>query len=163
MEIKTLREMYTAELQELASVERQLAECLPRVAEAASHPSLKAALLHHQEETELQKERLESLLKKHSANPAGHIDQAMQALVCETEKMLTLLKGRVRDAGLVASLQRLKHYEIAVYGTVVSLANQLELSGDERVLLANLEEEKHMDKSLTMLAEDEINPDALAV
>jgi len=163
MEIKTLEDMYIAELQELASVERQLAECLPHVAEAASHPTLKAVLLEHREETEVQKDRLELLLQEHGANPVGHIDQAMQALVYETGKMLSILKGDdVRDAGLIASLQRLTHYEIAVYGTVVSLANQLKLGDDERVLRDHLEEEKQTDVSLTILANNEINPDALA-
>lgn len=94
-------------------------------------PDLKVALLEHREETKLQKERLESLLRKHSANSAGHIDQSMQVLIYETGKMLTLLKGRVRDVGLIASLQRLKHCDIAVYGTVASLANQLKFGSDE--------------------------------
>src|SRR5262249_27204503 len=40
MEIKTFKNMYLAELQELMSVEAQLAEALPRMAEATSHPAL---------------------------------------------------------------------------------------------------------------------------
>jgi ferritin-like metal-binding protein YciE len=54
MQIESLQDMYIAELQELASVERQMAECLARVGERASHPTLKNALLDHREETATQ-------------------------------------------------------------------------------------------------------------
>jgi ferritin-like metal-binding protein YciE len=55
------------------------------MAEVASHPSLKNTLMHHREETQVQRERLESILQKHGANPRTHTDQVMQALVNETE------------------------------------------------------------------------------
>ena len=58
MEIRTFKDMYLAELQELVSVEEQLAEALLRMAAAASHPALKDALVDHHAETIRQKERL---------------------------------------------------------------------------------------------------------
>jgi len=64
--------------------------------------------------------------------------------------------------GMIACLQRLKHYEIAVYGTLATLARHLELVNDERLLRENLAEEKQADASLTELAQGEVNPDALA-
>jgi ferritin-like metal-binding protein YciE len=163
MEISNLQSMYIAELQELASVERQLAACLPRVAEAASHPALKTALIEHAQETETQTRRLEAILERHGANPNAHTDQAMQAMIGETAKTLSMLNGNeVRDAGLVASVQRLKHYEIAAYGTVAALAGQLQLNNDQLILRESLREEKRVDAALTALAESEVNPDALA-
>jgi ferritin-like metal-binding protein YciE len=163
MEIESLEHLYIAELQELASVERQLAECLARVAKSASHPALRNTLLDHREETERQNDRLESILEKRGANPSEHTDQAMQALVNETEKTLPMLKSdELRDAGIIASMQRLKHYEIAAYGTVTALAGHLNLLDDQRMLHESLEEEKEADLSLTVLAESEINPDALS-
>jgi hypothetical protein len=41
-----------------------------------------------------QGERLQSLLKKHGANPQLHTDQAMKALISETEKNVLNLEGR---------------------------------------------------------------------
>jgi len=163
MQIESLQDMYIAELQELASVERQMAECLARVGERASHPTLKNALLDYREETATQEKRLDTILQKHRANPAGHIDQTMQALIYETERMVPMLKsGELRDAGLIGSLQRLKHYEIAAYGTAAALARQLKLPDDEKILRACLDEEKEADASLTVLAESEVNRDAKA-
>jgi ferritin-like metal-binding protein YciE len=163
MQITSFKEMYIAELQELASLERQLADALGKLAEVASHPSLKNALMHHGKETQVQRQRLESILQKHGANPRAHTDQAMQALVNETDKMLAMLKGKdLRDAGLIASAQKLEHYEIAAYGTAAALAGQLDLRDDQRMLHESLEEEKQADIRLTKLAKGEVNPDALA-
>ena len=144
-------------------MEGQLADELPRMAAVASHPSLKNILMRHREETQLQRQRLESILQKHDANPPAHTDQAMEALVNETEMMLGMLKGSdLRDAGLIASAQKLKHYEIAAYGTAAALAGQLNLRDDQQMLHESLEEEKQADVRLTKLAKGEVNPDALA-
>jgi ferritin-like metal-binding protein YciE len=92
-----------------------------------------------------------------------HTDQAMRALVKETKKMLTMLKGNeLRDAGLIASAQKLEHYEIAAYGTCAALAGQLDLREDQKKLHKSLEEEKQTDILLTQLAKGEVNRDALA-
>lgn len=163
MEIDNLKDMYLAELQELVSVEDQLTEALLRMAGAAAHPALKDALVDHHAETALQKERVGSILRKHGANPTAHVDQAMQALIAETKKMLAILKGDdLRDAGLIASAQKLEHYEIAAYGSAAALAGQLDLREDQRILFECLEEEKEADALLTDIAKGEVNPDALA-
>ena len=104
MEISKFKDMYLAELQELMSMEDQLGGALLRMADAASHSALKSAFVDHRAQTELQKQRLESVLQKHGANPRAHTDQAMQSLVNETEKMLAILNGNdLRDAGLRSS------------------------------------------------------------
>jgi ferritin-like metal-binding protein YciE len=163
MEIGSFKDMFVAELQELASVEGQLADALLRMAGAASHPALKRLLVHHRAETETQRERLMTILEKHGADPTAHVDQAMQALVTETMKMLAMLKtDDLRDAGLIASAQKIEHYEIAAYGTAAALAGQLDLRDEQKMLHLSLREEKRVDILLTKLAKGEVNPDALA-
>jgi len=163
MEISNFKDMYIAELQELVSVEEQLAEVLLPMAAAASHAALKDALVDHHAETVAQRERLLAILRSHGADPAAHVDQAMQALICETRKMLSILEGDdLRDAGLIASVQKLEHYEIAAYGSAAALAGQLELRFDQMLLHDSLLEEKEADAILTDIAKGEVNPDALA-
>ena len=104
-----------------------------------------------------------TILEKHGADPAAHIDQGMQALIVETKKMLTMLKADdLRDAGLIASAQKIEHYEIAAYGTAAALAGQLDLRDEQKMLHLSLEEERRFDALLTQLAKREVNPDALA-
>jgi ferritin-like metal-binding protein YciE len=163
MEISNFKDMYLAELQELASVEAQLAEALLRMAGAATHPALKRVFIHHRAETETQGARLATILLKHGVSPTAHTDQAMQGLIAETKKMMMMLQGDdLRDAGLVASAQKIEHYEIAAYGTAAALAGQLDLRDEQKMLHMSLEEERQADLMLTELAKREVNRDALA-
>ncbi len=163
MEISTLKDLYFAELQELGSAEREFTASVRRLAPMASHQRLKNALIRHCEEAEVQRQNVEAILRRHSANPTAHTDQAMQALVREADKMLGILRGNeVRDAGLIASVQKLLHYRIAAYGTAAALAGQLDFRDDQDMLHQSLERERKADKLLTQLAKAEVNRDALA-
>jgi ferritin-like metal-binding protein YciE len=163
MQIKKFKDMYIAELQELLSMENQLGDTLKWAAEAASHPSLKEALLRHCLETLQQGDRVRSMLQKHGADAERHTDQSMQALIFEAEKMMSILQGDdLRDAGLIASAQKIEHYEMAAYGSAAALAGQLELRDDQKQLHTILEEEKRADKLLSELAKTEVNQDAAA-
>ena len=163
MRITSFKDMYIAELQELRNLEEQVAEAFLRMAEMASHPSLRYALTYQRDQTQAQQQRLETILRLHDANRQTHTDQAMQALIGETRKMLSILEGDdLRDAGLIASAQKLEHYEIAAYGSAAALAGQLDLRDDQMLLHDSLLEEKEADAILTDIAKGEVNPDALA-
>jgi ferritin-like metal-binding protein YciE len=163
MNVDNFREMYIAELQELRSVEAQLVEALPKMADMASHPELKQAIQTHLEETRWQQSQLDEILRRHGVDPREHVDQAMQAMLKEAEKWAGMVPDQdLRDAGLIASAQRVEHYEIAVYGSLATWAKQLELDEDLPALLDILEEVKRTDESLSRLAKRVVNPDAAA-
>jgi ferritin-like metal-binding protein YciE len=161
MNVTSLRDLYIAELQEIRSVEEQLVAALPRMADVAGHPELKQGIQTHLEETRAQQSRVEEILRRHSAEPREHVDQAMQAMLQEAVKWASMVQDQnLRDAGLIASAQRVEHYEIAVYGSLATWAKQLGLDDDLQVLLAILEEERRTDERLSRLAKRMINPDA---
>jgi ferritin-like metal-binding protein YciE len=161
MNIDDFRQMYVTELQELRSVEAQLVDALPKMAGVANHSELKQAIQSHLEKTRSQRDRLDEILRRHGAEPREHVDQSMQAIVREAEKWAKIVQDPdLRDAGLIASAQRVEHYEIAVYGTLATWAKQLGLDDDQRTLHAILEEEKRTDEKLTGLAQEIVNPDA---
>jgi len=163
MQITNFKDLYIAELQEMRNLEGQLGEALLRMAEVASNPTLKSVLMDQRERALAQEQRLGSMLSRHDANPRAHTDQAMQALVGEAEKMLTMVKGNdLRDAAMIASAQKIGHYQIAAYGTAAALAGQLDLRDDQRALHHSLDEEKDADRALTRLAKGKVNQDAVA-
>ncbi len=86
----------------------------------------------------------------------------MQAMLREADRWAKMVSSSVRDAGVIASAQRVEHYEIAVYGTLATWAKQLGLNDDVDELLAILEEERQADEKLTALAKQLVNPDAAA-
>jgi ferritin-like metal-binding protein YciE len=161
MNVNDFRQMYVAELQELRSVEDQLVQALPKMAERAESPQLKQAIQSHLEETRSQRDCLDALLEQHGADVREHQDGSMQALIREADRWAAMVRDPdLRDAGLIASAQRVEHYEIAVYGTLATWAKQLGLEEDLRVLHAILEEEKEADEKLTIIAKQAVNPEA---
>lgn len=161
--VNTFEGMYVTELQELANAEEQLGQALSGMAAMAASPALKNILADHRRKVDVQKQRLVSILEKHGAKPNAHSDQAMDALLKETRKMMTILQGdELCDAGLIASIQKLKHYEMAAYGTAAALAGQLGRREEQRALHECLDEERAMDRALTELAKGGINQHALA-
>ena len=161
MNVADLHTMYVAELQELRSVEDQLVAALPKMVELVEHPQLRQALERHHAETRSQRDRLDALLQRHGASAAGREDSSMHAILREAERWAKMVSDRdCRDAGIIASAQRVEHYEIAVYGTLATWAELLGLGEDRRVLHGILEEEKRADETLTRLAERGINREA---
>lgn len=61
MNLDDFKQMYLAELQELRSVEDQLMQALPKMADAAQNAQLKQGILDHLEETRSQRDRLDEL------------------------------------------------------------------------------------------------------
>jgi ferritin-like metal-binding protein YciE len=161
MQINNFKQMYLAELAELHDVEEQLTGALRKMGDAARHDALKQAFTAHLEETQEQKRRLAELLRGHEYNPGAHKDQSMAKLIEEAEKMASILsEPGLRDAGLIASAQKIEHYEIAAYGTVAAYAGMLELRDEQSNLHQILEQERATDEKLTMLAKQVVNPDA---
>jgi ferritin-like metal-binding protein YciE len=63
----------------------------------------------------------------------------------------------VRDAVMIASAQKVEHYEIASYGTLRTWANMLGQDDVATLLEETLEEEKETDQKLSELAEAFVN------
>ena len=61
--------------------------------------------------------------------------------------------GPVRDAGLLATAQKIEHYEIASYGSARDWATILGLVKHAELLQKTLDEEKHADKLLSAISQ----------
>ena len=84
----------------------------------------------------------------------------MEGLVEEGSEVLKEgLEGAVLDAALIGAAQRVEHYEIAAYGTVIAFAQTLGESDQAALLEETLSEEKETDEKLTELAK-QINEQA---
>jgi ferritin-like metal-binding protein YciE len=68
---------------------------------------------------------------------------------------------RAINAALIAAAQKVEHYEIASYGTLIALARELGYDNAVQLLKETILEEKGADEKLTELAEGGINHDAL--
>src|ERR1051325_9702574 len=67
----------------------------------------------------------------------------------------------VLDAGIISAAQRVEHYEITAYGTLMAWAKPLGYRDALALLKQNEQEEKAADVKLSKLAESMINREAL--
>ena len=115
MKIKNFKDMYIAELQKLMSMESQIDIALKRMADAASHPSLKRTVAAPRRDEGAEQAPAIDPAEARREIARSH-RSAMEALLNETEKTLWLLEDdTLRGSGLIASAQKLEHYEIAAY------------------------------------------------
>jgi len=151
--LENLRELYIDQLKHLYSVETQLTEALPKMADAATDTQLKQAFTSHLQETRQHVRRLEEILRKTGQSVDSKKSKGMSALIAEGEEIMKDAKDdAVRDAGLILAGQRAEHYEMASYGALRHFA---QLLGDEQaaeLLNQALQEEGHADHLLTEIS-----------
>jgi ferritin-like metal-binding protein YciE len=151
--ITTLRELFVEELRDLHNAESQLVKALPKMAKAASDSSLRAGFEHHLEQTKNHVSRLEQIFDMLGEKAKGRVCDAMKGLVEEGDEWATQrAESALRDAGIIVAAQKVEHYEIAGYGSVVSMAQRLGLDDAADILRQTLDEEAATDETLTEIA-----------
>jgi ferritin-like metal-binding protein YciE len=163
MPMENLEDLFHEELRDILSAEKQLVKALPKMAKAANSGELKAGFEEHLAQTETQVERLEKVFALIDKTPRAKTCKAMEGLVEEGSEIIEEdTEPAVKDAALIAAAQKVEHYEIAAYGTLVTWAKQLGLDEAVDLLSETLAEEKQTDEKLSGLAESEINQEAAA-
>ena len=163
MSLDSLEKLFLEELKDIYNAEKQLLRALPRMAKAADSPELQQAFNKHTKETEGQVQRLERVFQEVGQSARGKTCKGMQGLIEEGKEVMEKEgEGPVIDAALIASAQKVEHYEIAAYGCLRTYAQLLGLEQAVQLLQQTLEEEEATDKVLTQLGESGINEAAAA-
>lgn len=156
-----LRELFIDELKDIVYAERALVKALPKMVKNASEPKLAAAIEEHVVVTERQVQRLEQIFEMLGESNRGKKCDAMEGLIKEGESIMEDTQaGPVRDAGIISASQKIEHYEIASYGTLVAFAKTLGEDEIADLLEETLAEEKNADAILTESAYNSINFEA---
>ena len=163
-EMGTLHDAFLDELRDTYDAEKQLTKALPKMVKASTSAALRDAFEAHLEETRQQVERLEQVFAsldekargKHCDGMAGIIEEGQAILGEDFDETTT-------DACLIAAAQRVEHYEMAAYGTLVAWARVLEHTEAADLLQETLDEEKAADEKLSAIAEGGINQAAADV
>lgn len=154
-DFKDLHSLYAQQLRYLLSTENQIVKGLASMIEHASDAQLKQAFQSHLQETKAQVTRLESLIAEvNNGDVDDKKDPITTALIGSGENIVSESdEGPVRDAGLIATAQKIEHYEIASYGSARDWATTLGLTQHASTLQKTLDEEKHADQLLTSLSQ----------
>jgi ferritin-like metal-binding protein YciE len=162
MKIQSMEDLFLEQIEDLYDAEKRLVKALPKMAEASTSQSLRQAFQSHLMETEGHVSRLENVFRALGKNAKSQTCDAMKGLVSEGEDMISDTEpSSVRDAGLIASANRVEHYEIAAYGSARTFAEMLGMREAASLLEQTLQEEKKADQKLTQLAESMVNDEAV--
>jgi Mn-containing catalase len=145
------------ELRDLLSAEGQLVKALPKMTKAANTNRLKAAFENHLEETKAQVERLKGCFTLLGAQAKAKPCKGMAGLIEEGQDVIEAGNEQdsvATDLALIASGQKVEHYEISAYGTARTMAGQIGLSAVAALLSKSLAEEEIADNLLTQIARE---------
>lgn len=154
----SLRDAFIDELRDTYDAERQILKALPKMVKKASNKELKATFAAHLEETKGQVKRLEDAFDlldkkvkgKHCSGMAGILEEGKSTMDEDYD-------DATMDACLISAAQRVEHYEMAAYGTLIAWALCLGETKVAKLLEQTLKQENNADKKLTGLADTGIN------
>jgi ferritin-like metal-binding protein YciE len=158
----SLRDAFIDELRDTYDAERQILKALPKMIKKATDKQLKAAFTSHLGETQNQVDRLEKAFGlidqkvkgKHCSGMAGILEEGKSVMEEDFD-------DATMDACLIAAAQRVEHYEMAAYGTLIAWALCLGENKVAKLLEQTLKEENTADKKLTGLADGGINKSSM--
>lgn len=175
-----LNDLLKHEILDLYSVEEQIIDAMPDMIDKAKNPELKNALRQHLKITEEQKKRLDKVKETFGESDGqgdgenkgffsrlfgggngGEKCKGMEGIIKEGQKILEAdITDEALDSAIIASAQKIEHYEICGYGTARAFARELKLMEVERMLAQTLNEEYEADDKLTALAVGKLNMEA---
>jgi ferritin-like metal-binding protein YciE len=161
-EIITLSDLFEDELRDVYDAEQQIVRGLPRLIRSVSAADVRAALEAHLEETRNQIERLDCIFEELALTAGGTHCLGMEGILDEAAELMD--EGgheAVLDAGYIAAAQRIEHYEMTSYRSLIAWAEILGYGAALPLLRANEQEEKTADAQLSHLARS-INQHAAA-
>lgn len=157
-----LRKLFIDSIRDIYWAEKHLTKTLPKMMKAATSSQLAAAIEDHLAVTETHVERLEEVFSLLGETARGKKCEAMEGLAEEGQSIIedTPDGTFTRDVGIIMAAQKVEHYEIASYGSLVQLARILKEDEVAAIFEDTLAEEKEADELLTQIAENDINLEA---
>lgn len=161
--MKTLKDLFAHEIQDIYSAEKQLKAAFPEFINATDDNDLTNLLKKYQEQTNSQFDKIRKIADDLDINPRNSKCEAMEGLIKEAKGLLKHdMTENVKDAGIIARVQRIMHYEISAYGTAVRYAKELNMSAIASKLQDSLDDKYTVDEKLGKMAKRRINEEAMA-
>jgi len=155
-----LEKMFYNMLKDTYWAEKHLIEALTTMQKEATTEELQEAFEDHRFQTEKHVSRLEKVFRLLGQEPEAKKCAAMEGLTNEAKEIMDETKEQTmtRDAALIIAAQKVEHYEIATYGSLVQIALTLGYDQAAELLEKTLWEEEDTDQLLTEIAEMYVNP-----
>lgn len=157
-----LQEFFVTALQEMYWAETNLVNVLHTMANVATTNELREAFELHARQTNEHARQLEQVFALLALDAQPEPCVGLQGLFDEGWQVIdeTLEGTAQRDVALIIAAQKVEHYEIATYGSLITLAKTMGQQEIANLLGGILDQEKETDTILTSIAEAGINVEA---
>ena len=153
--VDSLEELFVDGLQHVYYTEQRLLDALEELESTSSQEELQQGFSEHRSETEEQIDRLEEVFEAIDQEPEAAEDPVIEGMIEAHEEFVNKDPS---DAALdrfnIAAGQKSEHYEIAAYGNLTPLADQLGLDDVADLLEQNMREEQETLDELSQLGEE---------
>ncbi len=160
MALESLKDVYLDQLQDLYSSCKQSHGITRRMREKAKSDELKTALDDGVSGIETGMKDLETLCERHDCDPNGSHCKGTEGLVAEAKSEVIdeeFSDDDVRDAVIISQYQRLAHYAIAGYGTLLAFAKRIGATEDVSILEKCLDSAYDGDRRMSDIASSDVN------
>ena len=160
--MNSLQKLFLEELATAADAERRQIRTLPKLVASATCQHLRKALQVHLKESAGHLQLMGRVFNAVGSKLRFGKCQAMAGLIQDcAASVLKLRETHALNASLVSGFQKIEHNEIAAYGFLHAWAGLLRNKEAARLLKGILSEETAAHQTLTDLARERSNPEAL--
>jgi ferritin-like metal-binding protein YciE len=150
-----LTELFTDGLQHAYYAEQQLVDATEELANSTSESEIEEAFSEHNTETQTHVDRIEEVFDVIGESPETETDNAVDGLIKNHEEFVSQDPDQhVLDRYNLTAGQMSEHYEIAMYGNLIPLADQLGHDEVADLLEQNLREEQDARDELSELGQE---------
>ncbi|PLP60788.1 hypothetical protein CYK37_00260 [Mesorhizobium loti] len=159
-----LQRLFVSGLKEAYYAKKKIARAFPEIAGIPEAKTVSEAFKIQQQQTERHIERLERVFSQLRISAQSNICPAIDGLIEQRSWIVEDYRDtQAIDAGLLAAVRAVHHYEIALYQTLVSWARELGNMDAADLLKITLQEEQEAEATLASLAERDANTRALEI
>ncbi len=157
-----MKDSFNNGLSAMYNTEKLIIQGAPELMKGIQNPQTKQIMEQHGQETQQQMTRLEQIFQMIGEKPNNIQPDGILGILKENSKIQSEgYDPASLEASTIAAAQRIEHYEIAGYGTLVAYAEQMNMNDVLPLLNQTLSEEKSADQKLTQVAETKANPQAV--
>jgi ferritin-like metal-binding protein YciE len=143
MTIDSTEDLFVSGLKHAYYTEQRLVDVLKELEETSSNEELKSGFAKHREETQTQIDRIEDVFDQLDAEAEVEEDPIVEGMIEAHEEFMSKEPSdEAVDRFNIAAGQKSEHYEIAVYGNLVPMADQLGMDDAADQLEESLREEQ---------------------
>ena len=154
MSSSSQNQLFVNELNDMYDAEQRIEEALGELASEVDDEELRNAFEEHREETRTHVDRLEQVFESIGVEPGDEECEATKGLVEEHDEFADQNPDQAElELFDLTAAQKTEHYEIASYGNLAKMADQLGLEEEGDLLHQTLEEEEETLDKLVELTE----------